>query len=56
VEGGHSVTQEEVFAVFADNTTKLREVLLEAIAGLPEQRTCPCGHALDGIKLPVELP
>jgi 5'-methylthioadenosine phosphorylase len=56
VEGGHSVTQEEVFAVFADNTTKLREVLLEAIAGLPEQRTCPCRHALDGIKLPVELP
>ena len=56
VEGGHGVTQEEVFAVFADNTTKLREVLLEAVAGLPEQRTCPCGHALDGIKLPVELP
>jgi 5'-methylthioadenosine phosphorylase len=56
VEGDHGVTQEEVFAVFADNTTKLREVLLEAVASLPAQRACPCGRALDGIKLPMELP
>jgi 5'-methylthioadenosine phosphorylase len=56
VEGDHGVTQEEVFKVFADNTAKLREVLLAAVAALPATRTCPCPHALDGIKLPVELP
>ena len=56
VEGHHGVTQEEVFAVFAANTARLREVLLEAVAGLPAERTCGCAHALDGIKLPFELP
>jgi 5'-methylthioadenosine phosphorylase len=56
VEGDHGVTQEEVFAVFAENTAKLREVLREAVAGLPAERTCACAHALDGIKLPFELP
>jgi 5'-methylthioadenosine phosphorylase len=56
VEGDHGVTQEEVFKVFADNTAVLREVLLEAVAALPAQRTCPCPHVLDGIKLPIDLP
>jgi 5'-methylthioadenosine phosphorylase len=56
VEGGHSVTQEEVFKVFADNTAVLREILLEAVAALPAERTCPCPHVLDGIKLPIDLP
>ena len=56
VEGDHGVTQEEVFKVFADNTAKLREVLLAAVAALPATRTCPCPHALDGIKLPLDLP
>jgi 5'-methylthioadenosine phosphorylase len=56
VEGGHSVTQEEVFRVFGQNTARLREVLLDAVAALPTERTCPCPHALDGIKLPFELP
>ena len=56
VEGDHGVTQDEVFKVFADNTAVLREVLLEAVAALPAERTCPCAHALDGIKLPFDLP
>jgi len=56
VEGDHGVTQEEVFKVFADNTEKLREVLLAAVAALPVTRTCPCPHAFDGIKLPLDLP
>jgi 5'-methylthioadenosine phosphorylase len=56
VEGDHGVTQEEVFQVFADNTAVLREILLEALAALPAERTCPCPHALDGIKLPFDLP
>jgi 5'-methylthioadenosine phosphorylase len=56
VEGDHGVTQEEVFSVFADNTERLRGVLLDAVTRLPAERTCPCAHALDGIKLPVDLP
>jgi 5'-methylthioadenosine phosphorylase len=56
VEGDHGVTQEDVFRVFAENTAILRELLLEAVAKLPTKRTCPCAHALDGIKLPIELP
>jgi 5'-methylthioadenosine phosphorylase len=56
VEGDHGVTQEEVFKVFADNTAKLRDVLLEAVAALPTERSCACSRALDGIKLPIALP
>jgi len=56
VEGGHSVTQEEVFRVFGENTERLRGVLLDAVAALPAQRSCPCAGALAGIKLPIDLP
>jgi 5'-methylthioadenosine phosphorylase len=56
VEGGHSVTQDEVFRVFGENTARLRAVLLDTLAALPQERDCPCPSALDGIKLPIELP
>jgi 5'-methylthioadenosine phosphorylase len=56
VEGDRGVTQEEVFRVFAENTAKLRGLLLAAVALLPAERTCACAHALDGIKLPLDLP
>jgi 5'-methylthioadenosine phosphorylase len=53
VEGDHGVTQEEVFRVFAENTTRLRTALFDAIRTLPAERTCPCAHALDGIHATV---
>jgi 5'-methylthioadenosine phosphorylase len=56
VEGDHGVTQEEVFRVFGENTARLRGLLLDAITALPARRSCPCGSALDGIKLPFALP
>ncbi|MEU4424358.1 S-methyl-5'-thioadenosine phosphorylase [Actinoplanes sp. NPDC024001] len=56
VEGDHGVTQEEVFKVFAENTERLRGVLLDAVTKLPTDRPCPCGDALAGIKLPFDLP
>ncbi|GIF66154.1 purine nucleoside phosphorylase [Asanoa ishikariensis] len=56
VEGDHGVTQEEVFRVFGENTEKLRGVLMDALKTIPLDRDCPCGHALDGLKLPIELP
>lgn len=58
VEGEHGVTQEEVFRVFADNTARLRDVLLDAVPALPASnaRGCGCARALDGLTLPFELP
>jgi 5'-methylthioadenosine phosphorylase len=56
VEGDHGVTQEEVFRVFGENTTRMRDLLMDALAALPDERHCPCGSALEGIKLPFALP
>ncbi len=56
VEEGSGVTHAEVFEVFAANVARLRQVIVRAIEDLPMDRACPCGHALDGLKLPFELP
>jgi 5'-methylthioadenosine phosphorylase len=56
VETGEGVTQEEVFAFFAANIERMRSLIGEVVQALPEHRTCPCGNALDGIKLPFDLP
>jgi 5'-methylthioadenosine phosphorylase len=56
VEEGEGVTHEEVFRVFSANVGRLREVIVRAIKDLPLERACPCPHALDGLKLPIELP
>jgi 5'-methylthioadenosine phosphorylase len=56
VPGDHGVTQEEVFRVFGANTARLRGVLLDAVGKLPTVRECPCATALDGLKLPFDLP
>ena len=56
VDEGGGVTQAEVFEVFARNVARLRGVLLTIIENMPEERACPCPSALDGLKLPIELP
>jgi 5'-methylthioadenosine phosphorylase len=56
VEEQSGVTHQEVFAVFRSNLERLRGVLLEAVTRLPAERTCPCASALDGLKLPFDLP
>jgi 5'-methylthioadenosine phosphorylase len=56
VEGQSGVTHQEVFEVFGRNVERLRGVLLEAVTRLPAERTCPCASALDGLKLPFDLP
>ena len=56
VEEGDGVTQEEVFRVFAANSARLRELVARVVEDLPLDRKCPCPHALDGMKLPFELP
>jgi 5'-methylthioadenosine phosphorylase len=56
VEAGEGVTHAEVFRVFAANVARLRDLVVQAIAEVPAERTCPCPHALDGLALPFELP
>jgi 5'-methylthioadenosine phosphorylase len=56
IEEGEGVTQAEVFRVFAANVARLRELMVELVASLPEDRDCPCPHALDGLPLPIKLP
>ena len=56
VEEGEGVTQDEVFRVFAANTARLRALIVKLVEELPLERHCRCQHALDGLKLPFELP
>lgn len=61
VEGGESVTHDEVMRVFADNIERLKVALREAISRLPrpepdDTATCPCRRVLDGQDLPITLP
>jgi 5'-methylthioadenosine phosphorylase len=56
IESGQAVTQAEVFRVFRDNTDRLRSLLFDVVAALPEQGDCPCGTALDGIATDLVLP
>ena len=61
VEGGESVTHEEVMRVFADNIEHLKVALRQTISRLPapesdDTATCPCRRVLDGMDLPITLP
>ncbi|MFF4953276.1 S-methyl-5'-thioadenosine phosphorylase [Streptomyces chattanoogensis] len=56
IDADDSVSQEDVFRVFAENTERLRGVILEAVKLLPTERKCPCAHVLDGLHLPIVLP
>jgi 5'-methylthioadenosine phosphorylase len=56
VDGDHGVTQDEVFAVFAENTDRLRALLLDVVAALPTEPDCACRSALDGLPLTLTLP
>ncbi len=53
---GEGVTQAEVLQVFAENAARLRALVGKIIEGLPAERGCRCPDALEGIKLPFELP
>jgi 5'-methylthioadenosine phosphorylase len=56
VEAGEGVTHEEVMAFFAANVERMRSLVGGIVEALPAERTCPCGSAVDGIKLPFDLP
>ncbi|HET7475371.1 MAG TPA: S-methyl-5'-thioadenosine phosphorylase [Dermatophilaceae bacterium] len=61
VQGAASVSQTEVFHVFAGNIDRLKQVLRTVIGMLPgdqsdAEASCPCRRTLDGLTLPFELP
>ncbi|HEX4094098.1 MAG TPA: S-methyl-5'-thioadenosine phosphorylase [Trebonia sp.] len=57
VDEGDGVTQAEVFEVFGKNMSRLRELVAKVIAAFPAEREDDlCAHALDGIRVPIELP
>lgn len=57
-ETGEGVSHEEVLTVFAANVDRLRNVLFDAVAGLPadDARDCLCARALDGLDPGITLP
>jgi 5'-methylthioadenosine phosphorylase len=57
LEHGEGVTHDEVLRVFAENIVGVRDLLVDALAGLPgADSDCECRHATDGQKLPFDLP
>ena len=57
LEHGEGVTHEEVLRVFAENIEVVRALVLDTIAKLPgPDADCSCHHALDGQRLPFDLP
>jgi 5'-methylthioadenosine phosphorylase len=52
IDAADSVSQDEVFAVFAENIGHLKDVMLRTVTALPSERDCRCAHALDGMTLP----
>jgi 5'-methylthioadenosine phosphorylase len=55
-EAGEGVKHAEVLATFAASIERLQEVLAATVAALPADDDCICRRALDGIRLPFELP
>lgn len=54
---GEGVNQATAFREFAENVTRLRDLLERVVAGLPEVASaCTCQSALDDVALPIELP
>lgn len=56
VEAGEGVGQAEVFEAFARNIARLRSLLVDVIATLPECDGCPCSAWADGLELTYGVP
>ncbi|SCK39437.1 methylthioadenosine phosphorylase [Streptomyces sp. WMMB 714] len=55
-ETGEGVSHEEVLRVFGENVGRLRNVLFDAVAKLPVERSCGCSESLGGLDPGIELP
>lgn len=56
VGGEETVSQEQVFAMFAANIERLKGILRLAVERTPERGPCACHTWMDGIAMPFELP
>lgn len=56
VEAGSGVGQEEVFALFAANLARLRDLLGAVVATLPDPADCTCSSWADGLTLGYDVP
>jgi 5'-methylthioadenosine phosphorylase len=56
VETGEGVGQEEVFAMFARNIDRLKDLLGTTIADLPDPDGCSCSSWADGLELTYKIP
>ena len=61
VEAGKAVTHAQVLKIFGENIVRLKALLKDVVAALPEAEsdadaTCACRRTLDGMDLPIELP
>jgi 5'-methylthioadenosine phosphorylase len=55
-ETGSGVGQEEVFARFRQNLERLKGLLADTVAGLPDPEGCTCSSWADGIELTYDVP
>ncbi len=56
VEEGAGVGQEEVFAMFARNIERLKSLLVDTLADLPDPAGCSCATWAEGLELTYVLP
>jgi 5'-methylthioadenosine phosphorylase len=56
VEASGAVSHQAVLDEFARSVGRLRTVLAGVIGALPLDDDCTCRHALDGLRLPFDLP
>jgi 5'-methylthioadenosine phosphorylase len=56
VEPEQGVHQEDVFALFAANTERLKSLLAGVIADLPDPTGCTCAGWSAGIELTYDIP
>jgi 5'-methylthioadenosine phosphorylase len=56
VEAGEGVGQDEVFAMFARNIDRLKDLLAATIGDLPDPEGCSCSAWADGLELTYLVP
>ena len=55
-EAAEAVRQQDVFALFAANTERLKTMLAAVVADLPDPAGCTCDTWADGLDLTYEIP
>ena len=56
VESGAGVSQDEVFSRFAANLERLKTLLTDTVANLPDPHGCSCSTWADGLELTYDVP